>query len=69
LSAWRSLSALVGAGEAEPVAAVAAVARGCTFWDFSLSTSWFYAVAWDLGLAVLRPDGASLAVLAATDTG
>jgi hypothetical protein len=48
---------------------VAAVARGCTFWDISLSTSWFYAVAWDLGLAVLRPDGASLAVLAATDTG
>jgi hypothetical protein len=69
LSAWRSLAALAGAGETESMAAVAAVARGCTFWDFSLSTSWFYAVAWDVGLAVLRPDGASLAVLAATDTG
>jgi hypothetical protein len=28
----------------------------------------FYQVAWDLGLAAVRPDGRSLAVLAATDT-
>ncbi|MFF2999810.1 DUF6183 family protein [Streptomyces sp. NPDC057950] len=32
------------------------------------SSDWFHHVAWDLAVAVLRPGGQGIAVLAATDT-
>ena len=32
------------------------------------SSDWFHQVAWDLAVAVLRPGGQDIAVLAATDT-
>ena len=64
---WRSVAALVGT-DATDVAAIAERAHACAWFDFALQGAWFYAVAWDIGLACLRADGQSLAILAATDT-
>lgn len=68
LAAWRSLAALVDADELAPLHEVARLAEAASWFDFAAATSWFYDVAWDLGLCVLAPDGTSLSVLAATDT-
>jgi hypothetical protein len=69
LAAWRSVAGLVGAGEGEGVEAVAAVAEHCRWAYFDTASWWLEHVGWDIGLAVVRPDGLSLAVLAATDIG
>lgn len=68
LAAWQSLAALVGRpGELEPEAIERAV-HECRFCLFDADAAWWYHVAWDLGVAVRRPDGRTLALLAATDT-
>lgn len=53
---WATVQALA-AGEAE----------GSRWWTFAAANDWFHRVAWDLGVVCVRPDGRSLAVLAATD--
>jgi uncharacterized protein (TIGR02996 family) len=68
LEMWRSLAGLVGAASSESVEAVAALAERCTWLAFDAESDWFYHVAWDFGLVAIRPDGMSLAVLAAADT-
>ena len=47
---------------------VAARAGECAWLTFDADTEWFHAVVWDLGIAALRPDGRTVAVLAGTDT-
>lgn len=66
--AWRSLAGLVGAAERESIEQLLRRAKRCEWLYFDAQTSWFFQVAWDFGLVALRPDGKSLAVLAATDT-
>jgi hypothetical protein len=68
LAAWCSAAALVGVDEDVSLDEVAAATERCVWMDFTARTEWFYRVAWDLGLLVLRPDQRTLAVLAATDT-
>lgn len=65
--AFRSFGALVGASEDASPADVDARARGCGFVMFRGAGGWFFDVAWDVGVLVLRDDGASCAVVAATD--
>jgi uncharacterized protein (TIGR02996 family) len=67
LDAWASLAGLVGA-DTDDVETVAGLASRCLWVSFEAASEWFYDVAWDVGLLVVRPDGRSLAVLAATDT-
>jgi len=67
LAAWTSLGALVGLSSSDP-AAIDAIAAKATFLGFRAPGPWFYDVAWDLGALALRPDGKTVAVLAATDT-
>lgn len=68
LLAWRSLAGLTGAAAADEVDRVAVRADECTWVLFDAGTQWFFEVAWDLGVATLRPGGRTVAVLAATDT-
>ncbi|MFD5515399.1 DUF6183 family protein [Streptomyces sp. NPDC127066] len=68
LAAWQSLAALVGCPEGAGAAEVEARVTACAWHGFDAGTKWFEQVAWDIGLAVLSPDGRRLAVLAATDT-
>jgi hypothetical protein len=68
LAMWRSVAALVGADEQDPVEAVAALAERCRWLSFDATSAWFFQVAWDIGLVAVRPDGRSLATLSATDT-
>jgi hypothetical protein len=67
LAAWESVAALTGCAVAD-MARASAHAECCSWFSFWGSGGWFFDVAWDIGLAVLRPDRRSLAVLAATDT-
>ena len=67
-AAWTSLAALVGAPADATVGAVETLADAATFLGFRAPGPWFFDVAWDLGLLVLRPDGRSVAVLASTDS-
>jgi hypothetical protein len=68
LEAWRSIGALAGLSGDADTASVQRVALGCSWRYFEAPTPWFRQVAWDFGIAALRPDGRTLAVLAATDT-
>jgi hypothetical protein len=54
---WQSLTALAGGTHV-----------GCAWWIFEAANDWFHRVAWDFGVACLRPGGHVMAVLAATDT-
>lgn len=67
-AAWTSLAALVDAPvEARPHE-VDEEARAATFLMFSAPAGgWWNDIAWDIGALVVRDDGASVAVLAATD--
>jgi uncharacterized protein (TIGR02996 family) len=67
LAAWRSLAGLVGVS-GDDGEAVIDLARRCHWVRIPAVSEWFYQVAWDFGLLAVRPDGMSLAVLAATDT-
>jgi hypothetical protein len=66
--AWRSIAGMAGASEQDTVSAVEIVAKQADWLRLEAKTEWFYQVAWDFGLIVLRSGGSSLAVLAATDT-
>jgi hypothetical protein len=66
-AAWTSLEALTGAPAGAEVSEIEALADRSTFLTFRSPGPWFFDVAWDIGALVLRPDGRSVAVLAATD--
>lgn len=68
LHAWQSLAALAGVSPDEPITRVIEQVKACRWYHFSASTEWFFQVGWDIGIAVLRPGGETLAVLAATAT-
>ncbi len=67
-AAWTSLAALVDAPPDATAARVDALAAMCTFLMFGAAGGWWHDVAWDIGALALRPGGATVAVLAATDT-
>ncbi|MBX3222945.1 MAG: hypothetical protein KF795_20710 [Labilithrix sp.] len=67
LAAWTTLGALVGAPADADVDAIAALCPTAAFLTFRAPGPWFHDVAWDLGALALRPDGRTVAVLAATD--
>jgi len=62
------MAGLVGAPEDQNVEQLSTRAIQSEWLFFDAKTDWFHQVAWDFGLIALRPDGMSLAVLAATDT-
>jgi hypothetical protein len=69
-AAWTSFAALVGAAPPatrEDVERIDHASASATFLMYR-GTEFFFEVAWDVGIAAVRPDGASVAVLAATDT-
>ncbi|MFD8783619.1 DUF6183 family protein [Kitasatospora sp. NPDC059599] len=68
LAAWRSLAGLTGAPADAPVEQVAESARRTHWFRPASGSAWFHDIAWDLGVAALRPGGHEIAVLAATDT-
>lgn len=68
LDAWTAFGALAGASGTDDADSVIAQANRCAWLYFEAPTSWFRRVAWDFGIVALRPDGQTLAVLAATDT-
>jgi Family of unknown function (DUF6183) len=68
LAAWRSLAGISGAPEGASPAEVERQVQDCNWFRFDADTDWFEQVAWDLGLAAVRPGSQRLAVLAATDT-
>jgi hypothetical protein len=65
LAAWRSLAALAGVSS-EDIGAAAVAAEACRWLSFN-TDKFFAHVAWDVGLAALRPNGL-IAALTATDT-
>lgn len=67
-AAWTSLGALVGADADASVSDIDELTCDAAFLSFTASGPWFYDVAWDLGVAALRPGGNTVAVVAATDT-
>lgn len=68
LHAWQSLAALAGAAPDEQIGPVTEWVRAGRWFHFEAPTDWFYHAGWDVGIAVLRPDGLTLAILAATAT-
>ncbi|MFE3687513.1 DUF6183 family protein [Streptomyces sp. NPDC059095] len=68
LATWQSLGGLTGCPADTPVTHIAEVARGAYWFRTDIKSAWFYEVAWDLSVAVLRPGGQEIAFLAATDT-
>lgn len=68
LEAWTSLASLCGVRGSLDIPATSAIAESSGWVQFSADSKWFQQVAWDIGIACLRPDGRSIAVLAATDT-
>lgn len=70
-AAWTTLGALVDAptdATPEQIDARAPTAQFLVFGSRSGSSGWWHEVAWDIGMLALRPGGATVAVLAATDT-
>ena len=67
-AAWEAAGALAGAGRSASIKDAAALVSECAWWFCTAKSEWFYDVAWDIGLLALRPDGRTLAALAATDT-
>jgi hypothetical protein len=65
---WKSLSGLCGAPREASVEEINALCEQCQWFGFSADGTWFHNVAWDLGLIALRPDGKTLALVAATST-
>lgn len=65
---WRSLAALVGTDNARPVTEIERIANGCRFFVLAIDSPWMHQVAWDLGLACVRDDRRTVAILCATDT-
>ena len=67
-AAWTSFAALVGAPEGASPDETDSRARACGFVLFRGAGGWFFDVAWDVGVLALREDGATCAVVAATDS-
>jgi Family of unknown function (DUF6183) len=67
-AAWTSLAALVDAPVDATAAEVDERAGACAFLMFGAAGGWWNDVAWDIGVLAVRDGGASVAVLAATDT-
>jgi hypothetical protein len=65
--AWSAFGALVGAPPDATPDRIDEIAAEAAFLSYG-GTAFFHDVAWDIGLLCLRPDGMSVAVLAATDT-
>ncbi len=65
-AAWTTLAGLAGAPGGASIEKVDELAEACTFLSYD-GTEWFRGVAWDVGLVALRPDGKSVAAVAATD--
>ncbi len=62
---------VAGVPDADSVAGidgVAAAASAARYLTFSARSRWYRQVAWDIGIAALRPGGRTIAVLTATDT-
>jgi hypothetical protein len=68
LSAWRSLSGLVGCDENVAVDEIAAQASSCDWCLFCVPSEWYFQVAWDIGVACANPARNEMTILAATDT-
>lgn len=68
LHAWQSMAALAGCSPDESFARMQEQVNACRWYAFDAATEWFFQVGWDIGIAVLRPGGETLAVLAATAT-
>ncbi len=71
LAAWTSLGALLDAPATAKPAEIDAAAPSAQFLVFGAASSaggWWHDIAWDIGLLAVRAGGASVAVLAATDT-
>ncbi|KQV19234.1 MULTISPECIES: DUF6183 family protein [unclassified Kitasatospora] len=68
LATWRSLAGLTEAPAGAPVERIAELVRQSHWFRPEPDSAWFCEVAWDLAVAVLRPGGQGIAVLAATDT-
>jgi hypothetical protein len=68
LAAWESLGGLAGAIDGQTIESIEVLAKQCTWVSLVSDSDWFYQVAWDVALLAIRPDGRSVAVLAATDT-
>ena len=54
LAAWRSLAGISGAAEGA-AAEIELQVRECDWFSFDADTNWFEQVAWDIGLAAVRP--------------
>lgn len=67
LAAWRSVQGFTGAGEPFELTRLEGAVARCRWASFSSGSAWFTGIV-ELGLACLREGGASIAVLAATDT-
>ncbi|MYV39080.1 hypothetical protein GT030_09385 [Streptomyces sp. SID1328] len=68
LAVWRTLGGLVGAAPDASFEDTAMLVEQAHWFIADPSSDWFHQVAWDLAVAVLRPGGQYIAVLAATDT-
>ncbi|MFD8914498.1 DUF6183 family protein [Streptomyces sp. NPDC059575] len=68
LAVWRTLGALVGTAPDAPVDDTALLVEQAHWFIADPASGWFHQVVWDLAVAVLRPGGQDIAVLAATDT-
>lgn len=66
-AAWTSLGALVGAPADATPRQIDARAPSASFLVFGAASGWWNDIAWDIGALAVRADGASVAVLAATD--
>jgi hypothetical protein len=68
LEAWRSIAGLTSSSDTDTFVDIERRVREHRWFVFDSSTSWFYQVAWDVGIAAVSPDGRTVTVLAATDT-
>jgi hypothetical protein len=68
LAGWRSLAGIAGAAEGASAAEAERRVQERDWVSFDAGTGWFEQVAWDIGLAAVRPGRQRLAVLAAAST-
>jgi hypothetical protein len=68
LGAWQSLGGLCGAEPGAELQRIEQLVRRCRWAFFSAPGPWFDEIISDFGVAAVRPDEESLALLAATDS-
>ncbi len=66
-AAWTSLGALIDAPADATPRQIDTRATSASFLTFGAPSGWWNDVAWDIGALAVRPGGASVAVIAATD--